>query len=177
MLFISSRPQWVNHVSASNNLPGVQGWLKLLNRMSSWHGNTFRITGSFVRGSLWVCNSELLFFLASLFDKQHARILKKKGQLLVIWDAMGLMWCLCNGWSKWMKEANSEVHCEAAQCLGMSCLTYRVKEPWEQGSWGHHGAHLGPTGPRWALCWPHEISYLGIDCEAGILIWPNFKSD
>ena len=20
-----------------------------------------------------------------------------------------------------------------------------------------HGAHLGPTGPRWARCWPHEI--------------------
>ena len=20
---------------------------------------------------------------------------------------------------------------------------------------------LGPTGPRWALCWPHELCYLG----------------
>ena len=27
--------------------------------------------------------------------------------------------------------------------------------PWEQGSWDQHGAHLGPTGPRWAPCWPH----------------------
>ena len=25
-----------------------------------------------------------------------------------------------------------------------------------------HGAHLGPTGPRWAPCWPHEPCYLGI---------------
>ena len=24
-----------------------------------------------------------------------------------------------------------------------------------------HGAHLGPTGPRWAPCWPHELFYLG----------------
>ena len=24
-----------------------------------------------------------------------------------------------------------------------------------------HGAHLGPTGPRWAQCWPHEPCYLG----------------
>ena len=24
-----------------------------------------------------------------------------------------------------------------------------------------HGAHLGPTGPRWAPCWPHELCYLG----------------
>ena len=33
--------------------------------------------------------------------------------------------------------------------------------PWLQGSWGQHGAHLGPTGPRWAPCWPHELCYLG----------------
>ena len=26
---------------------------------------------------------------------------------------------------------------------------------------GEHGAHLGPTGPRWAPCWSHEICYLG----------------
>ena len=24
-------------------------------------------------------------------------------------------------------------------------------------------AHLGPTGPRWAACWPHELCYLGSD--------------
>ena len=27
--------------------------------------------------------------------------------------------------------------------------------------WGQHGAHLGPTGPRLAPCWPHEACYLG----------------
>ena len=27
-------------------------------------------------------------------------------------------------------------------------------------SWGQHGAHLGPTGPRWAPCWPREPCYL-----------------
>ena len=26
---------------------------------------------------------------------------------------------------------------------------------------GPHGAHLGPTGPRWAPYWPHELCYLG----------------
>ena len=26
---------------------------------------------------------------------------------------------------------------------------------------GQHGAHLGPTRPRWAPCWPHEPCYLG----------------
>ena len=24
-----------------------------------------------------------------------------------------------------------------------------------------HGAHLGPVGPRWAPCWPHESYYQG----------------
>ena len=33
--------------------------------------------------------------------------------------------------------------------------------PWKQSSWGQHGAHLGPTGPRWAPCWPNEPCYLG----------------
>ena len=33
--------------------------------------------------------------------------------------------------------------------------------PWEQGLWGQHVAHLGPTGPRWAPCWPHGPCYLG----------------
>ena len=26
--------------------------------------------------------------------------------------------------------------------------------------WGQYGAHLGPTGPWWAPCWPHEPCYL-----------------
>ena len=31
-----------------------------------------------------------------------------------------------------------------------------------QGSWGLHGAHLGTTGPRLALCWPREPCYQGL---------------
>ena len=30
--------------------------------------------------------------------------------------------------------------------------------PWWQGSWGQHRAHLGPTGPRWAPCWPMNFA-------------------
>ena len=33
--------------------------------------------------------------------------------------------------------------------------------PRKQSSWGQHGAHLGPVGPIWAPCWPHEPCYLG----------------
>ena len=31
-----------------------------------------------------------------------------------------------------------------------------TRDPREQSSWGQHGAHLGPVGPRWAPCWPNE---------------------
>ena len=27
---------------------------------------------------------------------------------------------------------------------------------------GQHGAFLGPTGPRWAPCWPHVLCFLGL---------------
>ena len=28
-------------------------------------------------------------------------------------------------------------------------------------SWGQHGTHLGPVGPSWVSCWPHELCYQG----------------
>ena len=34
-------------------------------------------------------------------------------------------------------------------------------QPREQSLWGQHGAHMGPVGPRWAPCWPHEPCYQG----------------
>ena len=37
-----------------------------------------------------------------------------------------------------------------------------IKISWWQGSWGQHEALRGPTGPRWAPCWPHEPCYLGM---------------
>ena len=33
--------------------------------------------------------------------------------------------------------------------------------PYIASSWGQHGAHPGPIGPRWAPCWSHELCYLG----------------
>ena len=42
-----------------------------------------------------------------------------------------------------------------------------------EGSWGQHGAHLGPTGPKWAPCWPHEPCCKGY-LSARLLLPPNF---
>ena len=37
---------------------------------------------------------------------------------------------------------------------------------------GQHGAQLGPTGPKWAPCWPHETCYLGINVSGA---WGTYR--
>ena len=34
-----------------------------------------------------------------------------------------------------------------------------------------YGAYMGPTGPRWVPCWPHEFCYLG--SHYVVQSWPN----
>ena len=42
-------------------------------------------------------------------------------------------------------------------------------------TWGLHGAHLRPTGPRWAPCWPHDPCYLGFSFTFnGKFVWLQF---
>ena len=48
------------------------------------------------------------------------------------------------------------------KCFYSLCYSLRLPESNE------HGAHLGPTGPRWAPCWPHEPCYLGCSLPLGI---------
>ena len=50
-----------------------------------------------------------------------------------------------------------------------SCTTPSILR--EQRSWGQHGAHLGPVGPRWAPCWPYEPCYQGIFYLLGFCTW------
>ena len=35
-------------------------------------------------------------------------------------------------------------------------------------------AHLGPDGPRWVACWPHEPCYLGGFWKEHITYWSDF---
>ena len=48
-------------------------------------------------------------------------------------------------------------------CLSIGCWTVWsiITISLISVSWGQHGVHLGPTGPRWAPRWPHELCYLG----------------
>ena len=34
---------------------------------------------------------------------------------------------------------------------------------------GQHGAHLEPTGPMWASCWPQELCYLEMNLVAKLM--------
>ena len=51
-----------------------------------------------------------------------------------------------------------------------------VSYPDKQGSWGQRGAHLGPTGPRRAPCWPHELWYLGSQVQRGLVVTSVLKT-
>ena len=50
--------------------------------------------------------------------------------------------------------------------LGQNIFLYReqnrlklhMNKPREQSSWGQHGAHLGPVGPRWAYVDPRNLA-------------------
>ena len=68
-----------------------------------------------------------------------------------------------SGNSCWNSDMNKGNSFEVTPCLPRRTFVDRVAEslPWQQGSWGQYRARLGPTGPRWAACWPHETCYLG----------------
>ena len=36
-----------------------------------------------------------------------------------------------------------------------------------------HGANMGPVGPRWAPCWPHEPRYQGLSLSLQLLYNPS----
>ena len=51
---------------------------------------------------------------------------------------------------------------------GLSSLIFRLGSGHQRPKgvtvtmpWGQQGPQLGPTGPRWAPCWPHKPCYLG----------------
>ena len=56
------------------------------------------------------------------------------------------------------------------QATFSKCIS-RKRRPRYQGPWGQHGAHLGPTGPRWAPCGPREPCYLGSHILVEVFRW------
>ena len=57
---------------------------------------------------------------------------------------------------------NKDFTCYVQKNMDLEHLTINSqKRPDFKGHRGQHGAHLGPVGPRWAPCWPHEPCYQG----------------
>ena len=65
----------------------------------------------------------------------------------------------CHMDTQWHRIYNL-THWGLVMDICISKLDYH-KFLWEQSLWGQHGAHLGPTRPRWAPCWPYKPCYLG----------------
>ena len=57
-------------------------------------------------------------------------------------------------------NTNYQTNVNYKQTIGYNITSwFRIKIPDRKGSWGQHGAHLGPVVPMWAPCWPHEPCY------------------
>ena len=96
--------------------------------------------------------------ITTIFFSVNEITLKNMGKI----DQYKTTWTVCRGTRTW--------HLGACRWLATSSHTLiaRFMGP----TWGH----LGPTGPRWAPCWPHELCYLGSDDrKMSFVISRNFE--
>ena len=117
----------------------------------SAHRNTFCIGGLLQENSImWSFTFALLLSWICCFTNCY---------VAGIWDIMTLIGCHYN--------------CNIADNMGTWQEIISLKNI--SCSWGQHGAHLGPVGPRWAPCWPHEPCYQGYDliqcCSSPAMLW------
>ena len=64
----------------------------------------------------------------------------------------------------WSEYRFYHSRCQIIYCKNnvLKFVWYGIRsQPRWQFSCGPHGAQLGPVGPRWAPCWPHESCYQG----------------
>ena len=60
--------------------------------------------------------------------------------------------------TQWSRQTPS-IHLNRSPTSGTAI--FNTLKPLIARFMGPTWAHLGPTGPRWAPCWPHELCYLG----------------
>ena len=68
-------------------------------------------------------------------------------------------WC-----AAWRHQATNRTNADLSLGRPRSIHPTATSHRWlprYQSSWGQHWAHLGPVGPRWAPCRPHESCYQG----------------
>ena len=79
---------------------------------------------------------------------------------IAIRDVLGDIWAIFTFCHHSTESLNTKANTQGLMHT-VSTLLYFVMAQYLDSK--VHGAHLGPTGPRWAPCWPHELCYLGTD--------------
>ena len=140
----------------SNNLSRY--WLKALEFPKKWH----ILFECFIQGSLLTGWIEV-YHIDSLPDNKNMDSIMKR--------IYGIYWMALKDFCL---KKNMIPKCPHKTCLMQQAwssskyCTLLHHIPWKQGSWGHHGINLGPTGPRWTPCWPHELCYLSPSDKAAL---------
>ena len=81
----------------------------------------------------------------------------------------------CTCWALFVTTLTNTVHIYIYNTVHIYIYIYTLIVRSTGPTWDH----LGPIGPRWALCWPRESSYLGIYafyfCPSGHCILIQYK--
>ena len=76
-----------------------------------------------------------------------------RGKNMMFWSLTWRPWCHNADTRELTSNSHDAMHDDpAVDCITASMIARFMGPRW---------AHLGPTGPRWAPYWPHELCYLG----------------
>ena len=118
-----------------------------------WHCHPFGLT-----------NLGCLFFVFSM-TMQIMQAFNMKQMRVLVWPRV-ILWrkqCSQLSWPSYMTFYHSFI-LKCNLLMSFHCQSTHKRPRW-QSSWGQHGAHLGPVGPRWAPCWSHKPCYQGVYCS------------
>ena len=122
-------------------------------------------------GNGWTISSHTLYWVCDDLPMLELKLIHENFNYLrhVSFNDWKIPTYCYNSWNKFsLTKVNSTYHLPAAWEVSCCCVgsaddvtSVISKDKGVQGLWEQHVAYLGPTGPRWAPCWPHEPCYLG----------------
>ena len=143
--------------------------IQLIPIRRTWHFLLPQKSTDRVNWPLWLRNSGVKLRQLLKVTARY-RVLKEKGDEEELQDwPRRLQWY----WARQQKQEQDSDLSEEDQeilrdwrqwltpCEDSADIQVPQFHPRWQGSWDLHGTHLGPTGPRWVPCWPHESCYQG----------------
>ena len=141
---------FIYHLS---NIKWYVYWTKYCDVHNDQAENLSPPTTKVMSSTLWFCLS--LCSPVSSIKKNHLSLVRHKEQSVKLWVSKITIWT-CDYF--WAALARLFLAWLARRGGGLQEVPYSDSKV--HGA--KHRAHLGPTGPRWAPCWPYEPCYLGI---------------